>query len=74
MSIHDAKYFALSAKAEQVPAATACKAWAQALTQSEKDFDVKPIGVSKNIWFGNGWKFAAPYDVVVDPFTLVKTS
>ena len=31
------------------------------------------MGVSKNVWFGKGWKFAAPYNVLVDPFTLQQT-
>lgn len=74
LNISDPSYFALATKAEAAPAATACQAWATALKQSELDFNVKPIGVSKNIWFGKHWKFAAPYDVIFDPFTLQKTS
>ncbi len=74
MSINDPAYFALAAKAEAAPAASACQAWSAALTKSAADFNVKPIGVSKNVWFAKNWKFAAPYDVVVDPFTLEKTS
>jgi peptide/nickel transport system substrate-binding protein len=73
LNIIDPKYFALAAKAEAAPPATACQAWSTALSQSELDFNVKPIGVSKNIWFGNSWKFAAPYDVIFDPFTMEKT-
>jgi len=73
LSINDPKYFSLAADAEAAPSATACKAWSTALKQSVLDFNVKPIGVSKNTWFGNHWKFTAPYNVVIDPFTLEKT-
>ena len=72
LSINDPKYFALSSAAEEAPAAKQCAAWDKALTRAVTNYDVKPMGVSKNIWFGRGWKFAAPYDVLVDPFTLVK--
>jgi peptide/nickel transport system substrate-binding protein len=73
LSINDPKYFALSNTAEEAPAAKQCPAWDKALEQAVTNYDVKPMGVSKNIWFGRGWTFAAPYDVVVDPFTLVKS-
>lgn len=73
LSIHDPKYQALSRKASEAPGAAQCPAWDQALTESLKNFNVKPMGVSKNMWFAKGWKFAAPYDVMIDPFTLQKT-
>jgi peptide/nickel transport system substrate-binding protein len=73
MSVHDPTYYALSAKAEATPAASQCPAWNKALERGETAFDVKPIGVSKNVWFGKGWKFAAPVDVIIDPFTLRRT-
>jgi peptide/nickel transport system substrate-binding protein len=73
MSIFDKAYYALSAKAEAAPTGSECGDWNTALERAEADFDVKPIGVSENVWFGKGWKFAAPYDVVIDPFTLEKT-
>jgi peptide/nickel transport system substrate-binding protein len=72
LSINDPRYFALSSAAEETPVAKQCAAWDKALTRAVTNYDVKPMGVSKNIWFGRGWKFAAPYDVLVDPFTLVK--
>jgi peptide/nickel transport system substrate-binding protein len=74
MSVHDSTYYALSAKAESTPTAAQCPAWNKALIRGETAFDVKPIGVSKNVWFGKGWKFAAPVDVIFDPFTLQKTA
>jgi peptide/nickel transport system substrate-binding protein len=74
MSVHDSTYYALSAKAEATPAAAQCPAWNKALERGETAFDVKPIGVSKNVWFAKGWKFAAPVDVIFDPFTLQKTA
>ena len=73
LSINDPKYLALSQAAEETPAAKQCPAWDKALEQAVTNYDVKPMGVSKNIWFGKGWKFAAPYDVVIDPFNLVKS-
>jgi peptide/nickel transport system substrate-binding protein len=73
LSINDPTYVSLSQAAEEAPAATQCQAWDKALTRAETNFDVKPIGVSKNIWFGHGWQFAAPVDVIVDPFTLEQT-
>lgn len=73
LSINDPTYFSRSQAAEEAPAATQCQAWDKALTRAETNYDVKPMGVSKNIWFGKGWKFAAPVDVIVDPFTLEKT-
>jgi len=74
LSINDPKYLALSSTAEETPAAKQCPAWDKALEQAVSNYDVKPMGVSKNIWFAKGWKFAAPYDVVVDPFTLLKAT
>lgn len=74
LSINDPTYVSLSNAAEEAPAATACAAWDTALKQAITDYDVKPIGVSKNIWFGRHWQFAAPVDVIVDPFTLEKTT
>jgi peptide/nickel transport system substrate-binding protein len=73
LSINDPTYFSLSQKAEETPAAAQCPAWDTALTRAETAYDVKPIGVSKNVWFGKGWRFAAPVDVIVDPFTLQQT-
>jgi ABC-type transport system substrate-binding protein len=74
LSINDPTYTSLSQTAEEAPEAAACAAWDTALTQAIKNYDVKPIGVSKNIWFGKHWQFAAPVDVIVDPFTLEKTT
>jgi peptide/nickel transport system substrate-binding protein len=73
LSINDPTYFALSNTAEETPAAKQCPAWDKALEKAVTDYDVKPMGVSKNIWFGKGWTFAAPYDVVIDPFNLLKS-
>lgn len=74
LSINDPTYFSLSNDAEMAPDASACAAWDKALGQAVANYDVKPIGVSKNIWFGRHWQFAAPVDVIVDPFTLEKTT
>jgi peptide/nickel transport system substrate-binding protein len=73
LSIDDPTYFALSQAAEETPTSKQCPAWDKALGRAVTNFDVKPMGVSKNVWFGKGWKFAAPYDVVVDPFDLFKS-
>jgi peptide/nickel transport system substrate-binding protein len=73
LSINDPAYFKLAQTAEEAPAATQCQAWDTALTKAASSYDVKPMGVSTNMWFAKGWKFAAPYDVMVDPFTLEKT-
>ncbi len=73
LSINDPTYFALSQDAEEAPADAQCPYWNKALERAVTNYDVKPMGVSKNVWFGKGWKFAAPYDVVVDPFTLQQT-
>jgi peptide/nickel transport system substrate-binding protein len=73
LSIKDPKYFSLSQKAAETSGSGQCQAWDTALRESLKNYNVKPMGVSKNVWFAHGWKFAAPYDVVVDPFTLQKT-
>lgn len=70
LSIHDPTYFSLSQRAEQTPAVTQCPAWDTALKKAVTNYDVKPIGVSKNVWFAKGWRFAAPVDVIFDPFTL----
>jgi peptide/nickel transport system substrate-binding protein len=73
LSINDPTYFSLSQRAEQTPAAVQCPAWDTALTRAVTNYDVKPIGVSKNVWFAKGWRFAAPVDVIFDPFTLQQT-
>jgi ABC-type transport system substrate-binding protein len=73
LSINDPEYFRLSQIAEETPGAAQCPAWDTALRRAVVNYDVKPMGVSKNVWFAKGWKFAAPYDVMVDPFTLQKT-
>jgi peptide/nickel transport system substrate-binding protein len=73
LSVNDPTYFALSEKAEGTPGAAQCPEWDKALIRGESNYDVKPIGVSKNMWFAKGWKFAAPFFVIVDPFTLVQT-
>lgn len=73
LSIHDPEYTKLSQAAEQAPSGQDCPAWDAALRKAVDNFDVKPMGVSKNVWFGKGWQFAAPYNVYVDPFTLEKT-
>ena len=73
LSINDPTYVKLSQAAEEAPKGSDCPAWDKALSRAVTNFDVKPMGVSKNVWFGKGWKFAAPYNVLVDPFTLEKT-
>ena len=73
LSINDPTYVKLSQAAEEAPGAAQCPAWDKALSRAVTNFDVKPMGVSKNVWFGKGWKFLAPYNVLVDPFTLEKT-
>lgn len=74
LSINDPTYFKLSEQAEEAPASSQCQAWDKALTRAQTSYDVKPMGVSKNVWFGKGWKFAAPYNVLIDPFSLEKTT
>jgi peptide/nickel transport system substrate-binding protein len=74
MSIHDPAYYSLSAKAEAAAGTAQCPAWDKALEHAEAAYDVKPIGVSRNVWFAKGWKFAAPFDVIIDPFTLQRTA
>ena len=73
LSINDPEYFKLSQTAEETPGSAQCPAWDTALRRAITNYDVKPMGVSKNVWFAKGWRFAAPYDVMVDPFTLQKT-
>jgi peptide/nickel transport system substrate-binding protein len=73
LSINDPTYVKLSQDAEEAAGAAQCPAWDKALSRAVTNFDVKPMGVSKNVWFGKGWKFLAPYNVLVDPFTLEKT-
>jgi peptide/nickel transport system substrate-binding protein len=73
LSINDPTYVKLSQAAEEASGAAQCPAWDKALSRAVTNYDVKPMGVSKNVWFGKGWKFAAPYNVLVDPFTLEKT-
>jgi peptide/nickel transport system substrate-binding protein len=73
LSIDDPKYFALANAAEEAAGDAQCPAWDTALNQAQKHFDVKPMGVARNTWFGRSWKFSAPYNVLVDPFTLQRT-
>jgi hypothetical protein len=73
LSINDPTYVQLSQAAEEAPKGTDCAAWDKALSRAVTNYDVKPMGVSKNVWFGKGWKFLAPYNVLVDPFTLQQT-
>jgi peptide/nickel transport system substrate-binding protein len=73
LSINDPTYVKLSQAAMEAPGSAACPAWDKALTRAVTAYDVKPMGVSKNVWFGKGWKFLAPYNVLVDPFTLYQT-
>jgi peptide/nickel transport system substrate-binding protein len=73
LSINDPTYVKLSQAAEEAPTGSDCPAWDKALTRAVANYDVKPMGVSKNAWFGKGWKFLAPYNVLVDPFTLQQT-
>jgi len=73
LSFNDPTYFSLVAAAEEAPPAAQCGLWDKALERAGTNYDVKPIGVSKNFWFGRGWKFAAPFVVNFDPFTLEKT-
>lgn len=74
LSINDPTYFKLSEQAEEAPVSSQCQAWNKALIRAQTSYDVKPMGVSKNVWFGKGWKFAAPYNVLIDPFSLEKTT
>jgi peptide/nickel transport system substrate-binding protein len=73
LSINDPTYVKLSQDAMEASGPSQCPAWDKALSRAVTAYDVKPMGVSKNVWFGKGWKFAAPYNVLVDPFTLEKT-
>jgi peptide/nickel transport system substrate-binding protein len=73
LGIEDQKYFELSAKAAEAPVGSECPAWNKALIQSVKDYNVRPMGVQETNWFGDGWKFAAAYGHLLDPFTLFKT-
>lgn len=72
LSINDPTYFKLSTTAEQAPS-NKCAAWDTALRRAVSNYDVKPVGVAKNMWFGKGWKFSAPFNVFIDPFTIEKT-
>ena len=73
LGIKNAKYYELSAKAAETPSGSECPAWSKALTQSVKDFNVRPMGVQTTDWFAKGWKFSAAYGHLLDPFTLLKT-
>jgi peptide/nickel transport system substrate-binding protein len=73
LSIEDPTYFKLAKAAEEASGSAQCPAWDKALTRAQENFDSKPMGVSKNSWFAKGWQFAAPYNVLVDPFTLERT-
>ena len=73
LGIENAKYYELSAKAAETPPGSECPAWNKALTQSVKDFNVRPMGVQTTDWFAKGWKFSAAYGHLLDPFTLSKT-
>ena len=73
LGIENAKYYELSAKAAEAPSGSECPAWNKALTQSVKDFNVRPMGVQTTDWFAKGWKFAAAYGHLLDGFTLFKT-
>jgi peptide/nickel transport system substrate-binding protein len=73
LGIKNPKYYELSTKAGEVPAGSECPAWNQALTQSVKDYNVRPMGVQATDWFAKGWKFSAAYGHLIDPFTLFQT-
>ncbi len=73
LSIKDPTYFKLSDEAEATPGSGACAAWDKAMTRAQTAYIVKPMGVAKNAWFGKGWKFAAPTNVLIDPFTIQQT-
>lgn len=73
LGIKDPTYFKLSQAALEAPKGSDCPVWDKAMTRAVTNYDVKPMGVSKNVWFGKGWKFLAPYNVVIDPFTLEHT-
>ncbi len=73
LGIQNQKYYDLAAKATQAPEGSECKAWDTALAQPMKDFNVRPMGVQATSWFASGWKFAAAYGYLIDPFTLFKT-
>lgn len=73
LGIENTKYYELSGKAAETPSGSECPAWNKALTQSVKDFNVRPMGVQTTDWFAKGWKFSAAYGHLLDGFTLFKT-
>src|SRR6476620_10497424 len=50
LGINDPTYFKLSNAALEAPQSSACSAWDKALTRAVTNYDVKPMGVSKNVW------------------------
>lgn len=74
LGIQNEKYFALAAKAAEAPEGSECPVWNKALAQSQKDYNVRPMGVQATNWFAKGWKFDAAYGFLIDPYTLVKTN
>jgi peptide/nickel transport system substrate-binding protein len=73
LSIKDPTYFKLSDEAEAATGNAICPSWDKAMQRAQTAYIVKPMGVAKNAWFGKGWKFAAPYNVFIDPFTIQQT-
>jgi peptide/nickel transport system substrate-binding protein len=74
LSIDDERYTALAQTAAQAEAGSECAAYDAAFEQAAKNFDVRPMGVSKVAWFAKGWQFSAPFGLLIDPYTLVKTA
>jgi peptide/nickel transport system substrate-binding protein len=73
LGIKNAEYYKLSGEAAEKPTGSECPAWNKALTQSVKDYNVRPMGVQETDWFAKGWEFSAAYGHLLDPFTLFKT-
>jgi peptide/nickel transport system substrate-binding protein len=73
LSIDDPQYLSLSEKALEASSGSECGAWNTAFAAAQRNFDVRPMGVTKIAWFAKGWKFSAPFGLLLDPYTLVKT-
>jgi peptide/nickel transport system substrate-binding protein len=73
LNLNDPTFDKLSAEAEAAPTGSDCAAWNKALTRAAANYNIKSVGVSKNTWYAKNWKFAAPYNVAFDPFTLIRT-
>ncbi|MCW3066711.1 MAG: peptide transporter substrate-binding protein [Solirubrobacterales bacterium] len=73
LSITDKEYFSLAQKALETASSSECGAWTAAFEAAQRNFDVRPMGVTKIAWFAKGWQFNAPFGLLIDPYTLVKT-